>query len=57
MVSKREYDRIYDSGRKEQLEQDIAMIKSVVERSEDYDDFRQRLSDELRKLDLNMFEE
>ncbi|HKJ96749.1 MAG TPA: hypothetical protein VJ944_03285 [Thermoplasmataceae archaeon] len=57
MVTKREYEKIYNAARKEQLEQDIAMIKDIVERSEDYMDFRAKLSDELRKLDLNVIEE
>ncbi len=57
MVTKREYDRIYNSGRREQLEQDISMIRDIVDRSEDYNDFREKLTDELRKLDLNVIEE
>ena len=56
MVTKREYDRIYNNGRREQLEQDI-MMKDIIDRSEDYTDFREKLTDELRKLDLNIMDE
>ena len=54
MVSQREHDRIYNAGRKEQVEQDIAMMKDVIDRSENYEDFRARLADELRKLDASI---
>lgn len=54
MVTQREHDRIYDAGRKEQLEQDIAMMRDVIDRSENYDEFRARLTDELRKLDTSV---
>lgn len=54
MVTQREHDRIYNAGRKEQLEQDIAMMRDVIDRSENYDEFRARLTDELRKLDTSV---
>lgn len=54
MISKREYERIYRAGRKEQLEQDLSMLRDVVERSEDYNDFRARLADQIKRLDLNV---
>lgn len=57
MISKREYERIYRAGRKEQLEQDLAMLRDVVERSEDYNDFKGRLADQIRRLDLNVSED
>lgn len=56
MVSKREYEKIYNAARIEQLEQDISMIKDIADRSEDYTDFKNKLSDELRRLDLNVVE-
>lgn len=57
MVSQRDHDRIYNAGRREQLEQDISMIRDIVDRSEDYMDFRTRLSNELRKLDRSITED
>lgn len=57
MMTKREYDRIYRAGRKEQLEQDLSMLKDVVERSEDYQDFRAKLFDQIKRLDLNITDE
>lgn len=51
VVTQREHNRIYDSARREQLEQDIAMIRDIVDRSEDYADFQYKLATELRKLD------
>ncbi len=57
MITKREYEKIYRAGRKEQLEQDLSMLKDVVERSEDYNDFRSKLADQIRRLDLNVAED
>lgn len=56
MVTQRDHDRIYNAGRREQLEQDISMIRDIVDRSEDYMDFRTKLSNELRKLDQSITE-
>lgn len=57
VISQRDHDRIYNAGRREQLEQDISMIRDIVDRSEDYMDFRSKLGNELRKLDHSITEE
>ena len=45
------YSEAYNKGRKEQLEQDLEMIRGVAFRSENFEDFKQLLRDEIRKVD------
>ncbi len=45
------FRRGYEQGKKEQLEQDIGMIQNVLRNSENYDDFRDLLSKEIKRID------
>ena len=45
------YLEAYNKGRKEQLEQDVEMIRAVAFRSENFEDFKQLLRDEIKKVD------
>lgn len=44
----------FEQGKKEQLEQDVAMIQNVLRQSEDFEDFRDLLSKEIRRIDTRV---
>ncbi len=46
------FSKGYEKGRKEQLEHDLSMIQDVLLKSDSYDDFKDILGKELKKLDL-----
>lgn len=45
----------YEKGKKEQLEQDLAMIHDVLLKSEDFDDFRETLAREIQRIDTRVW--
>lgn len=44
----------YQQGKKEQLEQDVAMIQNILIQSENYEDFRDMLGKELKRVDTRV---
>lgn len=48
------FRRGYEQGKKEQLEQDIGMIQNVLVQSENFDDFKDLLGREIRKIDMRV---
>lgn len=49
------FRRGYEKGKKEQLEQDMAMIQNVLIRSEDFEDFKDLLSKEIKRIDTRVW--
>ena len=47
------YRRGYEQGKKEQLEQDMGMIQNVLVQAENYEDFRDLLHREIRRIDTS----
>lgn len=45
----------YEKGRNEQLEQDMAMIQDVLARSDDFEDFRNLLKREIKRIDTRVW--
>jgi hypothetical protein len=48
------YRQGYDKGRIEQLRQDVSMIEDVINRSQNYQEFIENLSADLRKIKFNI---
>lgn len=46
--------KIYAAGKKEQLQHDIAMIRHAMDLSENYQEFKGRLSEQINNLDLEL---
>lgn len=47
------YRRGYEMGKKEQLEQDMGMIQNVLVQAENYEDFKDLLHKEIRRIDIS----
>ena len=48
------YRQGYDKGRIEQLQQDVSMIEDVINRSQNYQEFIENLSADIRKIKFNI---
>lgn len=48
------YRQGYDKGRIEQLQQDVYMIEDVINRSQNYQEFIENLSADIRKIKFNI---
>ena len=48
------YRQGYDKGRIEQLRQDVSMIEDVINRSQNYQEFIENLSADIRKIKFNI---
>lgn len=48
------YRRGYEQGKKEQLEQDMGMIQNVLVQSENFEDFKDLLHKEIKRIDTRV---
>ncbi|AKA49472.1 hypothetical protein IX51_10640 [uncultured archaeon] len=47
------YVKGFENGKKEQLQRDVVMIRDVAYRSKSFEDFKEKLRDEIKNMDRN----